>query len=586
MSKDFTWDLDKLYHDEETLKIDVEKCLQASEQFIADFKDIEYNQDNLLLSIQGYFQINRDIRKPLTYSNHRLDEDTSVEGSVRLNNYVRNQVTVIFSNLSFYIPSLNQNLELLQNALTDNRFSSYSRFLHEVIRNCQYTLNQQLEKMLADSAQVQMQPNLIYDALTTTDMKFADIVDVNGNSHEMSHGLYSVYLQGADRELRKGAFTEMLETFGNLNNSLTRVYLGQIASEIFGSNARGFETLRYRALFNNQIDEQVYDNLLAVVTDNIEINHQYVELRKQQLGVSQLHLYDMYTPLVANVAKEYTFAEGKALVLAALAPLGEDYSILLNKAFDERWIDVYERPGKQTGAYSGGCYDSYPYILLNFNGTLNDVYTLAHELGHSIHTYLSNNAQEFQNSGYTIFIAEIASTLNELLLTDYLLEIATSKEEQAYILNYKLEQYRTTVIRQTMFAEFEYLSKTQVENNQPLAASDLNQIYLQLNHKYFGPSVEIDDLIKYEWSRIPHFYYDYYVYQYATSFCYSVDIYNRLKTNRGFSSDYLNFLRIGDSLSPMDSLSQIAIDGQSKVPYQNAMQDFKYTLDELKKIIK
>lgn len=581
-----TWDLQKLYSNNDQAQADILKAVKDSELFAHTYKGIDLTLDSLRGSLDDYFALSRLLQKPLTYSNHLLDEDTTNEQSIRLNDFVRGQVTTIISNISFYLPSLNHAKELLETAVKLKEFADVTRFIEGVLRKGAYTLNEQLEKMLADSNQLQMQPNLIYDALTTTDMTFDDISDENNQSHPMSHGLYGVYLQSEDRQLRKAAFLEMLTTFGKINNSLARVYIGQITSEIFVAQSRGYRSLRSSALFNNEIDEQVYDNLLEVVGSNLGVNHQYINVRKQQLGFNDLHLYDMYTPLVANVAKEYTFEQAKEMVLNALAPLGSMYVTLVEKCFQQAWIDIYERPGKQTGAYSGGCYDSYPYILLNYNGTLNDVYTLAHEIGHSIHTYLSNHAQEFQNSGYTIFVAEIASTLNELLLTDYLYENSQDQSTKAYILNYKLEQYRTTVIRQTMFAEFEQISKSAIENKQPLAASDLNTMYLQLNEKYFGNDVIIDDEIKYEWSRIPHFYYNYYVYQYATSFCYSVEIYRRIKENPSYNEQYLEFLKIGDSKSPMNSLKQIDIDAQSKVPFQSAIDDFAQTLDKFTQIIK
>ncbi len=585
MEKKYTWDLSSLYSNQELIFQDIELAEKLAHEFTAKYKNIQLTKEHLKLSLDDYFTITRTLDRPMTYAHHKLDESTSDQDSIRLEATVRSQVLEIYSSLSFYMPMLTTNLELIEEALVESSFENYKQVLTEVKTSGKYTLDERSEKLLADASESLSQPSKIYEVLTNADLKFDDVCDSSGSSRPMSHGLYGAYLMDNDRILRANAFKEMLGKFASLNMTLATTYTGQITKDMFAVKTRGYESTRQRALFGNNIDEVIYDNLIAVVNDNLTVNHDYVAMRKQYLELDEMHLYDMYVPLIASSNREYSFEEACQLIVAAFKPLGSEYLKLVEQAIEERWIDVYEREGKRSGAYSGGCYDSKPFILLNYTKTLNDVYTLAHEIGHSIHTYLANNKQEYHNSRYVIFVAEIASTLNELLLTDYLYQNSSSDDERASILNYKLEQYRTTVVRQTMFAEFEYQSKSKFENGTKLASSDLNEMYYQLNKNYFGDAVVLDQEIQYEWSRIPHFYYNYYVYQYATSFCYAVDIFNRIKTDNSFSSKYLEFLAIGGSNDAISSLATIDIDARSKTPYQEAFNDFRDTLDEFKQLI-
>lgn len=585
MEKKYSWDLSSLYQNQELIFQDIELAEKLAHEFTAKYKNIQLTKEHLKLSLDDYFTITRNLDRPMTYAHHKLDESTSNQDSIRLEATVKSKVLEIYSSLSFYMPMLTSNLELIEAVIGDQLFESYRQVLIEIRNSGRYTLDERSEKLLADASESLAQPSKIYEVLTNADLKFDDISDSNGSSKPMSHGLYGAYLMDNDRVLRANAFKEMLGKFASINMTLATTYTGQITKDMFAVKTRGYESTRQRALFGNNIDEVIYDNLISVVNDNLEINHDYVAMRKHYLQLDEMHLYDMYVPLIASSNREYSYEEACELILAAFKPLGADYIKLVEQAIEERWIDVYEREGKRSGAYSGGCYDSKPFILLNYTKTLNDVYTLAHEVGHSIHTYLANNKQEYHNSRYVIFVAEIASTLNELLLTDYLYENASSDEQRASILNYKLEQYRTTVIRQTMFAEFEYESKSKFESGIKLASSDLNSMYYELNKNYFGDAVILDQEIEYEWSRIPHFYYNYYVYQYATSFCYAVDIFNRIKVDNSFSSKYLDFLAIGGSNDAISSLAKIDIDARSKTPYQQAFNDFRDTLDKFKQLI-
>ncbi len=587
MSNDkYTWDLASLYNDEELIFSDINKCNELAHDFVTNYQALEFNKKHLKNSLDEYFSITRLLDKCYVYVNHQLDIDTTNQESIKLHANVVSKVYEIYALLSFYMPKLASDENLLTDALKDPQFMTYKQVLTDIRNNGKYMLDDKLEKVLAEANETLSQSAKIYEVLTNADMKFVDIEDSSGVTHPMSHGMYTSHMMSKDRKLRENAFTQMLTNYANLNFTLSATYSGEIEKDIFLTKSRGYKSTRERALKNNNIDEVIYDNLLAVTNENISINHQYVKLRKKLLGLSELHLYDMYVPLTDDVKSTYSYEDAKTIIMEALKPLGDEYITILQKAFDERWIDVYERAGKKSGAYSGGCYDSKPFIFMSYANTLNDVYTLVHELGHSIHTYLANNKQQYHNSRYVIFVAEIASTVNELLLTNYLLSQATSEKKRANILNYKLEQYRTTVLRQTMFAEFEYYTKNKVEVETKLTGSDYNQIYYDLNKKYFGSSICVDELIKYEWSRIPHFYYNYYVYQYATSFCYAVYITEKMKNDENMATKYIDFLSIGGSQDALSSLQTVGIDALSKAPYEAAFGDFKATLELFEESVK
>ncbi len=583
-NKQYTWDLASLYNDDAQIDKDIMQASEQAQAFVGKYQNHQLQIETLKSSLDEYFAIVRILNKPMTYAHHKLDESTIVASSARLEAKVKTRCLEIYSTLAFYMPLLTNHLELLKIAYNDEAFKNYKQVLKEIILNGKYTLEAPLEALLADASEALSSASGIYETLTNADIKFDDVYDQDGIAKPMSHGLYSAYLQSSDRILRKNSFEAMLENFAKYNMTLTKTYTSQISKDILMVKTRGYSSTRQRALVSNNLEEAIYDNLLAVMNENLEINHKYINLRSKILDYKQLHLYDMYVPLVADVDQKYSFEQAKEIIIKALKPLGDEYLKIVKQAFTERWIDVYEREGKRSGAYSGGCYDSKPFILLNYTETLNDVYTLAHELGHSIHSYLANQKQAYHNASYVIFIAEIASTLNELLLTDYLYTQAKDARAQAHILNYKLEQYRTTVVRQTMFAEFEYMSKRTIEDGEKLANEDLNAMYYELNEKYFGSQLVIDELIKYEWTRIPHFYYNYYVYQYATSFCYSVMIFNRIKAESDYSQKYLDFLSIGGSLGAVESLQTIDIDARSKAPYQAAFDDFKASLELFEKL--
>lgn len=581
----YKWDISSVFETFQAVDVEIIEIQRLADQFISNKDNIFLNSDTLFSALNSYFELINKVQKVESYAQHRLVEDLTNSEIQGQEAKITEKMIKVMASLSFFDAELVDHEQLLTESLKLEKFSTYKQIINEILLQKAHTLDKKSEKLIAQTAQLANAPYDIYSTLIDADFQYEDVKDSDGTTHPLTQATYYSYLISTDRELRANAFESTYEQFAKYNNTLAKLYIANINSDKFTSEVRSYANTRQMALSNTYIPEQIYDNLIDVVNDNININYQYLNIRKKLLNVDQLHLYDVYVPLISNIDKTYTYEEAQAIVLAALKPLGEDYLTIVKECFAEQWIDVYPNDGKRSGAFSGGTYETKPFILLNYNNTLNDVYTLIHEIGHSIHTYLSNKNQEYHNSNYRIFIAEVASTLNELLLTNYLLEIATTESEKAYILNYKLEQYRTTVLRQTMFAEFEYKSKREVDAGNMLSAVELNDLYYQINQKYFGDDVVVDQQIKYEWSRIPHFYYNYYVYQYATSFCASVAIEQKIAQNPEFTNKYLEFLSLGASVDSLTALKVVDVDFSKKDTFENAMQDFQDTLDQFSKLV-
>lgn len=581
----YKWDISSVFETFQAVDVEIIEIQRLADQFISNKDNIFLNSDTLFSALNSYFELINKVQKVESYAQHRLVEDLTNSEIQGQEAKITEKMIKVMASLSFFDAELVDHEQLLTESLKLEKFSTYKQIINEILLQKAHTLDKKSEKLIAQTAQLANAPYDIYSTLIDADFQYEDVKDSVGTTHPLTQATYYSYLISTDRELRANAFESTYEQFAKYNNTLAKLYIANINSDKFTSEVRSYANTRQMALSNTYIPEQIYDNLIDVVNDNININYQYLNIRKKLLNVDQLHLYDVYVPLISNIDKTYTYEEAQAIVLAALKPLGEDYLTIVKECFAEQWIDVYPNDGKRSGAFSGGTYETKPFILLNYNNTLNDVYTLIHEIGHSIHTYLSNKNQEYHNSNYRIFIAEVASTLNELLLTNYLLEIATTESEKAYILNYKLEQYRTTVLRQTMFAEFEYKSKREVDAGNMLSAVELNDLYYQINQKYFGDDVVVDQQIKYEWSRIPHFYYNYYVYQYATSFCASVAIEQKIAQNPEFTNKYLEFLSLGASVDSLTALKVVDVDFSKKDTFENAMQDFQDTLDQFSKLV-
>ena len=473
--------------------------------------------------------------------------------------------------------------EKLDAWMGEEGLKTYRHMLDDVARGRSHTLDAAGERMMAMLGDAAQTPGNVFEMFESVDMRFANVHDENGDEVPLTHGSFGVYRESGSQAVRKEAFETYFGEFAKYINMLAATYGGQVKQDVFQANVRGFAGACEAALFGNNVPVSLYDGLITAVHEALPTMRQYIDLRRRVMGLDKLNLYDLYAPMVADAQFDMPYEKAKALVKAALKPLGEAYGKLLDKAFAERWIDVYENQGKTTGAFSSGVYGVHPYVLLNFTGQLDDAFTLAHELGHSMHSWHSDHAQDYANHDYRIFVAEVASTVNEVLLTKYLLSQEMDDAHRATILNHFLEGFRTTVFRQTLFAEFERKAHELYQNGQPLTAQSLNQVFHDLNALYYE-GCEINDFADVEWARIPHFYRAFYVYQYATGFSSAVAIADHiLKT--GDASDYLKFLSTGGSDYPIEELKIAGVDLTQPDAVRNAMRVFAETLEDLRALL-
>lgn len=462
---------------------------------------------------------------------------------------------------------------------------TYKRYISEILRGKNHTLDKKTETILAKSRQMANAAENIFSMYNGADIKFPSITTEEGEEIEITHGNFVPLLESTDREVRKAAFEGVYETYGKMRNTLAATFAANLDQANFYAQVRKFSSAREMYLYGSNIPESVYDNLIETVHKNMDKMHKYVSLRKKILDVSELHMYDLYTPIAKAPDTKYSFEAAKDIVLEGLAPMGEEYIKVLEEGFDNRWIDVYENEGKRSGAYSWGAYGTHPYVLMNYHGTLDHVFTLAHEMGHAIHSYYSDANQPYVNAGYKIFVAEVASTCNESLLIQHLLKITEDEEEKTYLINHFLEQFKGTLYRQTMFAEFEKIAHSMVQNGEGVTADRLCGIYYNLNKEYFGDDIVIDKEIELEWARIPHFYNPFYVYQYATGLSAAIALSKRiLEEGKPAVEDYMKFLTGGSSQDPIELLKIAGVDMTSSEPIETALELFGNLLEELQKI--
>lgn len=588
IDKNYQWDLSTIYGsiDEWNKEYISTKDKLPS---LTKYKGSLLKDANTLLEFLNLdTEINRKLDKLFSYAHLLNDEDTTNTKNQELFGKIVNLNNEYSKITTFVKPELlKSNYEQIKAFYKDlPELKEYEVLLEEIYRYKEHTLDEREERIVAELNKSLSSPSEIFEKLTDADMKFPDIVDEKGNSVEFTESNYSIFIRSKDRRVRKDAFNILHNTYGKYKNTLSETYASLVEVEVALSKIYNFESAIKMSLFDDNIDVSVYDNLVKTVNENLKELYKYYDLRKKILNLDEQHLYDTYVSLVEDDNKNYTFSEAKDLVLKALSVLGDDYVEILNKAFDEKWIDVFNNVGKRSGAYSSGCYDTNPFILLNFEGKLDDVSTLSHELGHSVHSYLSREFNSYQNASYKIFVAEVASTVNELLLNNYMLKNTSDKNEKLSILNKQLELFKSTIFRQTMFAEFERDMHAIVEQNGVLTNEVLCDAYYKLVKKYFGDSVYIDETIKYEWSRIPHFYYNFYVYKYATGLSAAAFIASQiLSGNKEYIEKYKNFLKLGGSMYPIDELRQIDIDMTKKEVVESAIEMFKNTLEEFEKLI-
>ncbi|SCI98944.1 Oligoendopeptidase F%2C plasmid [uncultured Flavonifractor sp.] len=524
----------------------------------------------------------------ISYAFRKSDEDTRNPVYQEMSAQAQNFLVELSQALSFQTPELLaiEDATLESFYAQEPALAHYRLMLKRIRSKKEHTLSPDCEALLASAERMGQAPDDIFSLLNDADMTYPDATDSKGETHPVTHGNYVSLLQSADRTLRQSAFQSLYSVYGQFRNTCAAILGAQMKQLQFFADARRYPSALHAALAETEVDPQIYHNLIQTVHDNLDAMHRYVRLRKKLLGVDKLHYYDLYTPIVADEDASIPFEQGKEMAREALKPLGEDYLKILNEGFDNRWIDVYENQGKRSGAYSAGVYGVHPYVLLNYTDTLDDVFTLVHEMGHALHSYLSNHTQSVTYAGYKIFVAEVASTCNEALLMQHLLSKTTEPKRRAYLINHFLEQFRGTLYRQTMFAEFELWCSEQTRKGQPLTAESLNEKYAELNRLYYGEDIEPDPEIALEWARIPHFYYNFYVYQYATGFTSAIALSQRiLKEGRPAVEDYLRFLSGGCSADPVSLLKGAGVDISSPAPIVDALKLFDTLIGEMEQLM-
>jgi len=518
------------------------------------------------------------------YANMKHDQDTGNAENQALIQKARAAETRIAEKLSFLEPEILAMPEEVLAAFREAEpgLKKYDVTIREMVRTREHTLSKEMEHLLASAGEMAGTPYAGFGMLQNADLKFPSVKDADGNEIRITNGRFVPLQMSKDRDLRKEVFEKFYSRYNEFRNTWAALYDGQVKQQIFFAKARKYASTFEAAVDGNNVDPAVCDRLINSVHRGLGKMHRYVALRKKLLGVDELHMYDVYVPMVSEYTVKVTYEEAVETALKALEPLGDEYISLLRKGFENRWVDVVENEGKRGGAYSEGVYGIHPYVLLNFNGTLDDIFTLVHEMGHSLHTWYSSANQTFLNSNYKIFVAEVASTTNEVLLLEYLLKKAESREEKAYLINHYLESFKGTLYRQTMFEEFERKTNAMAEAGTPLTADTLSKTYLDLNRQYFGPEMVSDELIGAEWMRIPHFYYNFYVYQYATSFAAAVAVAHRiLEEGQAAVGPYLAFLKSGCTEDPVSLLKIAGVDLSAGTPVDEALAVFDAAISEM-----
>lgn len=585
---ELTWDLSTIFKTDEAW----EQAFKSLNEEIPKIKDFQgklgESANNLYDLFKFQDEISERLGKLYTYSHMKYDEDTTNSTYQAMNQKAESILTIASSNMSYIVPEiLKIDEEKIESFLNEKpELKEYKKTLDEIARQRAHILSEKEEVLLSEASEALSTPSQTFGMLNNADLKFPKIKDENGKEVELTHGRYIRFMESKDRNVRKAAFEAMYDTFGSFKNTFAATLNGNVKKDNFYAKVRNYRSARHSALDTNNIPESVYDNLVEAVNDKLPLLHRYTELRKKVLGVDELHMYDLYVPLVDGVDMKVPYEEAQDYVLESLAPLGDDYVNIVKEGFGNRWIDVVENRGKRSGAYSSGSYGTNPFILLNWQNKVNDVFTLTHELGHSVHSYYTRKHQPYRYGNYSIFVAEVASTCNEALLNEHLLNELEDEKERLFILNHFLEGFRGTVFRQTMFAEFEHDIHVRAQNGEPLTADAFTEIYYDLNKKYFGENIVVDEAIGLEWARIPHFYYNYYVYQYATGYSAATSLAKQILTEKDAAVErYKNFLKAGSSDFPIEVLNKAGVDMTSKEPILEALDVFEEKLTEFETLI-
>ena len=583
-----TWDLTDMYESNEAWEEELNKI----EALITEIAGMEGTcldtAKNLLTVLEKDAACAQKIELAYSYAERLFDQDQKNTKHQSMSAKIMSVYAKYAASTAFISPEIiAASSELLEKYFKEvPELELYRKQIDEIIRMKPHRLSAEMEKLVALTAEMSQGPSDTYSIFNNADLTFPETEDENGEKVRLTHGRFISLLESSDKTVRKNAFEKYYATYEQFLNTLANIYNNQVKQQIFHATARKYNSTLEAAVDENNVSPDVYKNLVATINENLDKMHHYVKLRKKCLGVDELHMYDIYTPMIPDMAKEIPFEEAKETVLKALAPLGEEYVAKVKEGFENRWIDVYENQGKRSGAYSAGSYGAHPYVLLNYNGTLDDMFTIAHEMGHAMHSYYSNENQPYIYSQYKIFVAEVASTCNEILLMEYLLKNTTDKKERAYLLNHYLDSFKGTVFRQTQFAEFEMRTNAMVEAGESLNAENLNALYLELNKKYYGPDMISDKEISYEWARIPHFYYNFYVYQYATGFTSAVAIARGILAEGAPAVErYKKFLSGGCSDAPVELLKIAGVNLETPAPIQSALDVMGEILDEMESLI-
>ncbi len=587
VSSNDKWNIELIYKDKEEFDKDFNKVTQELlklEKLCPDFSKDALKFKNFFMQDE---KVSRLLSKLSIYTNCKSDEDKTNSLYQELVGKVNNLCTEYEEKTSNIIPQIiKMDSDKVYSYISEyQELEPYKYLFKRIMARKKHTLSEEVEKALASYQPVFDASSDTYSYLTNADLQLGTITNEDNEEVELSESNYSIYIKSNNREVRKAAFKKLYNAYKGINNSLTSTYSTTVNTDSITARLRNYDSSIAMYLKPNDIPVVLYNNLIKTVRANLSSLYDYYALKKDILKLDEYHLYDTYVPVLENVDKDYTFEEAKDIVIKALSVYGEDYINVLKTAFADGWIDKYPNKGKRSGAYSTGSYDTLPYVLLNYTNKYDDVSTLCHELGHSMHSYYTNKNNPYITADYPIFLAEIASTTNELLLSHYMYENSTKKEEKLSILNQKLDLFKATIFRQTMFAEFEQIVHEYVDNKNILTADYLNETYYKLNQEYFGEGVVVDDDIKYEWSRVPHFYTPFYVYQYATSLsiaCYVAK--NIINNTPGFKENYIKFLSSGGRDYPLEVLKIIDIDLNDTKVFESAIDEFKTTLDQFKKM--
>lgn len=584
-----TWRLEDIFVNDDQW----EKAFQEVKEMlpkVAEYQGRLVESANVLYEL---FQLQDDISLKFshvyTYAHMRYDQDTTNSYYQGLNDRAANLYSQVGSAFSFIIPEiLSIDEDKIKQFLKDKEeLKLYEHRLDEINRKRPHVLSAKEEALLAQASDVTSSPSNTFGMLNNADLTFPTIKDENGEEVEVTHGRYIRFLESSDRRVREDAFKAVYATYGEFKNTFSSTLSGQVKKDNFYAKVKNYESARQAALSNNNIPETVYENLVNTVNDHLHLLHRYVALRKKLLGVDELHMYDLYTPLIKDVKMEVPYENAEELMTKGLQPLGEEYCSIVKEGLDNRWVDVEENAGKRSGAYSSGTYGTNPYILMNWQDNVNNLFTLAHEFGHSVHSYYTRKSQPYPYGNYSIFVAEVASTCNEALLNDYLLKETDDEKKKLYLINNYLEGFRGTVFRQTMFAEFEHLIHQKAQSGEALTADVLTKTYYELNKKYFGEDIVVDEEIGLEWARIPHFYYNYYVYQYATGYSAATALSKQiLEEGQPAVDRYINnFLKAGSSDYPINVLKAAGVDMTTAEPIKQALKVFEEKLTEMEKLV-